>query len=80
MRRSPAAWSRAGPPPPGGEGGAKNQPKTGEPFLGDAIADPLSGIAAATAAAELVAAGRSGLVDVAMAGVAASFAPRRGPT
>ena len=49
-------------------------------FLGDAIADPLSGIAAATAAAELVAAGRSGLVDVAMAGVAASFAPRRGPT
>jgi len=49
-------------------------------FLGDAIADPLSGIAAATAAAELVAAGRSGLVDVAMAGVAASFAPRRAPT
>ena len=49
-------------------------------FLGDAIADPLSGIAAATAAAELVAAGRSGLVDVAMAGVAASFVPRRAPT
>jgi len=38
-------------------------------FAGDAVADPLSGLAAAVVAARLVRARRAGVVDVAMAGV-----------
>jgi hypothetical protein len=38
-------------------------------FAGDAVADPLSGLAGAVVAARLVRAGRAGVVDVAMAGV-----------
>ena len=43
-------------------------------FLGDALADPLTGLTAATWALEAIAAGRSGLLDVALAQTAASFA------
>lgn len=44
----------------------------GPVFLGDAIADPLAGLAAAASALELLAAGERALVDVALAGVAAA--------
>ena len=40
-------------------------------FVGDAVADPLAGLAGAVVARRLVAAGRGGVVDVAMAGVVA---------
>lgn len=51
-------------------------------FLGDAVADPLTGMTAAAAALDALAARRSTVLDVAMARVAASFAvsldpPRR---
>ena len=46
-------------------------------FCGDAIADPLTGLTAATRAIETLRAGGRWLLDIAMAGVAASFA---GPT
>jgi hypothetical protein len=51
-------------------------------FVGDAVADPLSGLTAARAAAELVRGGRAGFVDVAMAGVvnAALAAPNYAST
>lgn len=46
----------------------------GEPhFLGDALADPLTGLTAATLALEAMDQGRSGLLDVALARTAASF-------
>jgi len=47
-------------------------------FVGDAVADPLSGLAAAVVAVRLAKARRAGLVDVAMAGVVnrAVFPPR----
>jgi hypothetical protein len=46
----------------------------GEPrFLGDALADPLTGLTAATLALEAVEAGQCGLLDVALARTAASF-------
>ena len=53
--------------------------RDGEPrFMGDALADPLTGLAAAAAALELVASGRGGFVDAALASVAAYAAqPRR---
>jgi hypothetical protein len=40
-------------------------------FLGDALADPLTGIAAATAALDAVAGARGGLIDISLAGTAA---------
>ena len=40
-------------------------------FVGDAVADPVAGLAAASVAAELLAGGRAALVDVSLAGVAA---------
>jgi hypothetical protein len=47
----------------------------GEPrFLGDALADPLTGLTAATLALEALATGRAGLLDVPLAGTAARFA------
>lgn len=46
-------------------------------FCADAVADPLSGVAAADAAIECLGSGRRALVDVAMSAVAASHA---GPT
>ena len=49
-------------------------------FIGDALADPLTGVTSAIAALEAVAAGRSGLLDVALAPVAAIYAQRAGLT
>ena len=47
----------------------------GEPaFVGDAIADPLAGLAAAAAVAEALSRGGGVLVEVSMAGVAAGYA------
>lgn len=43
-------------------------------FIGDALADPLTGLTAATLALEALADGRSGLLDVSLAGTAAHFA------
>ena len=43
-------------------------------FIGDALADPLSGIMAATLAIEALADGRRGLLDISLAGTAATFA------
>lgn len=43
-------------------------------FIGDALADPLTGIMAATLAIEAAAAGQTGVLDVPLAGVAAHFA------
>ncbi|WP_260582923.1 CoA transferase [Sphingopyxis sp. PET50] len=43
-------------------------------FLGDALADPLTGMTAATLALEALADGRCGLLDVSLARTAASFA------
>jgi hypothetical protein len=45
--------------------GAPDAPR----FAGDAVADPLSGLAGAVVATRLVRSGRAGVVDVAMAGV-----------
>lgn len=43
-------------------------------FMGDALADPLTGLTAATLALEALAEGRCGLLDVSLARTAASFA------
>ena len=49
----------------------------GEPrFLGDALADPLTGLRAARLALDWIARGQSGLIDVALAPTAADFARR----
>ncbi|HRW37466.1 MAG: CoA transferase [Acidimicrobiales bacterium] len=49
----------------------------GEPrFAGDALADPLAGLAGAAAALEALTAGRSALIDVPLAAVAAAAARR----
>ena len=47
-------------------------------FVGDAVADPMSGLAAAVVAVRLAKARRAGVVDVSMAGVVnrAVFPPR----
>lgn len=58
-------------------GGLVVEDAEGPWFCGDAIADPLSGLAAAAAALEAVVAAQRTLVDVALAGVAAAHA---GPT
>ena len=47
-------------------------------FLGDALADPLTGLRAAHHVFERLAAGRSGLIDAALAGTAADFAKLAG--
>ena len=47
-------------------------------FVGDAIADPIAGLAAASVAADLLAGGRAALVDVPLAGAAAWVAGRAG--
>lgn len=47
-------------------------------FIGDALADPLTGLRAARLALEHLASGRSGLIDVALAANAADFAERAG--
>ena len=47
-------------------------------FVGDAIADPIAGLAAAAAAAQLLAEGRAALVDVSLAAVSAWSAGRAG--
>jgi CoA-transferase family III len=47
-------------------------------FLGDALADPLTGLRAARLALDAVAEGRAGLIDVALAPTAAEFAQRAG--
>ena len=43
-------------------------------FIGDALADPLTGMMAATLALEALEAGKSGLIDVSLARTAATFA------
>ncbi len=55
-------------------GGLVDHDVQGPRFRGDALADPLSGLAAAAAALELLADADGGLVEVAMAGVAAAHA------
>lgn len=55
-------------------GGLVEHTDQGPGFFGDAIADPLTGLAAAATALEVLAAGRRALVDAALAGVAASAA------
>ncbi|MBX3284779.1 MAG: CoA transferase [Actinobacteria bacterium] len=55
-------------------GGLVDHDADGPTFRGDALADPLSGLAAAATALELLASGEGGLVEVAMAGVAAAHA------
>lgn len=57
-------------------GGLVDWRQTRPRFLGDALADPLSGIAASTAAMNAIADGVGGLVDVALAGVAGDTAFR----
>ena len=47
-------------------------------FIGDALADPLTGVTSAIAALEALAAGRCGLLDVALAPTAALYAQRAG--
>ena len=46
--------------------------------MGDALADPLTGLDAATSALEALVQGQSGLIDAALAPTAASFAQRIG--
>ncbi|MDO7842249.1 CoA transferase [Sphingomonas immobilis] len=54
-------------------GGLVRWSASGAPeFLGDAVADPLTGLAAAAAVLGALAGGASGFIDAAMAGVAAS--------
>lgn len=56
-------------------GGLVDRDADGAPvFVGDAIADPLGGIAAARAVFDLVEQGRGGLIDVALAAAAAEVA------
>lgn len=43
-------------------------------FIGDALADPLTGLTAATLALEALAKGRCGLLDISLAGTATDFA------
>lgn len=47
-------------------------------FVGDAIADPIAGVAAASAAADLLARNRAALVDISLAGAAAWARGRAG--
>jgi hypothetical protein len=50
----------------------------GDPaFIGDAVADPLTGLAAAAAALEAIACGRYGILDIALASTAAAAAAGR---
>ena len=48
--------------------------REGPRFLGDALADPLTGLEAALAALDSVARGEGGLIDMSMARIAASYA------
>ena len=48
-------------------------------FVGDAIADPIAGLAAASVAARLLAEGRAALVDVSLASASAWVAKKAGP-
>jgi hypothetical protein len=59
-------------------GGLVHRDHDGPRFRGDALADPLSGLAAAAAALELLADGDGGLVEVSMAAVAAAHASHDG--
>ena len=55
-------------------GGLVRHMATGPEFLGDALADPLTGMTAATLALEALSEGRCGLLDIALARTAATFA------
>lgn len=59
-------------------GGLVGWDKDGPRFLGDALADPLTGLSAAHRALRHVAEARSGIIDVALAPTAADFALRSG--
>lgn len=59
-------------------GGLVKWREEGPHFLGDAMADPLTGLRAAHLAIEQVAKGQSGLIDIALAATSADFAKRAG--
>jgi hypothetical protein len=59
-------------------GGLVSWKEDGPYFLGDALADPLTGLHAAHLALQQVAKAQSGLIDVALASTAAEFAQRAG--
>jgi CoA-transferase family III len=59
-------------------GGLVGWQKEAPCFLGDALADPLTGIAAASLALEALAQGRSGLIDVSLSQTAARVAAAAG--
>jgi crotonobetainyl-CoA:carnitine CoA-transferase CaiB-like acyl-CoA transferase len=58
-------------------GGMVVRDDQGPCFCADAVADPLAGLVGAAAVLDSLAVGRGGLIDVSMAGLAASFV---GPT
>jgi hypothetical protein len=55
-------------------GGLVGSDSTGPAFCGDAIADPLTGLHAAVAAAESLGRGGGELIELSMAAVAATYA------
>jgi hypothetical protein len=55
-------------------GGLVNHDRTGPVFCGDAIADPLTGLAAAAAVLDALREGGGAVIDVAMAATAAAYA------
>ncbi len=59
-------------------GGLVRQETSAPLFMGDALADPLTGLLAATRAMEMVAAGQTGLLDMPLAGCAGWFAQDAG--
>lgn len=61
-------------------GGLGEQTEDGPRFMGDALADPLTGLEAALAVMAACEEGKSGLLDMAMSRVAASYAARLAAT
>lgn len=59
-------------------GGLVCRSESGPHFMGDALADPLTGVLAAIRAMEMLAEGQSGLLDMPLAGCAAWFAQEAG--
>lgn len=59
-------------------GGLFGMANDGPRFLGDALADPLTGLRAAHLALRAIADGQSGLIDVALASTAADFGAKAG--
>jgi crotonobetainyl-CoA:carnitine CoA-transferase CaiB-like acyl-CoA transferase len=61
-------------------GGLVVRDEHGPCFCADAVADPLTGLVGAARVLDALVAGRGEVVDLAMAGVAAQFAPRTATT